>query len=150
MQTDIESPKRRTITSRPLLAGALALGAVAFLPATAFSQDSNIGKQEYMDSCAVCHGPDGNGYGPMADLFKPVPPNLTQLSKNNNGVFPFQQVFDVIDGRPEVRAHGPRDMPVWGSAFEIKGGDRYGPAGEMTVKGRILSLTQYIRSIQAE
>jgi len=150
MRTDNEYPKRGTTTIRPLLIGALALGAVSLSPVTVSAQDSNVGKQEYIDNCAVCHGLDGSGNGPMADIFKPAPPNLTQLSKNNGGVFPFQEVFDVIDGRPEVRAHGPRAMPVWGNAFQITGGDRYGPAGELTVKGRILSLVEYIRNLQAE
>lgn len=61
-----------------------------------------------------------------------------------------QEVFDVIDGRAEVRAHGPRVMPVWGRAFQITGGDRYGPGGELMVKGRILSLTEYLESLQAK
>jgi len=137
-------------TLRRLVMGTLTSGLLSLSPVTAFSQDSNVGKEEYVDNCAVCHGLDGAGNGPMAENFKPAPPNLTQLTKNNDGRFPFQQVFDVIDGRPEVRAHGPRAMPVWGSAFEIPGGDRYGPAGELIVKGRILSLVQYLRSIQAE
>jgi len=41
-------------------------------------------------------------------------------------------------------------MPVWGSSFQIPGGDRYGPEGELMVMGRILSLVQFLRTIQAE
>lgn len=42
---------------------------------------------------------------------------LTELAKNNRGVFPFDRVHQIIDGRAEVKDHGPRDMPVWGYAF---------------------------------
>jgi hypothetical protein len=41
-------------------------------------------------------------------------------------------------------------MPVWGASFQVPGGDRYGPGGELIVKGRILSLAQFLRTIQAE
>lgn len=47
-------------------------------------------------------------------------PDLTALAKNNNGVFPFDRVYQIIDGRREVLAHGPRDMPVWGRNFNMQ------------------------------
>jgi hypothetical protein len=32
-------------------------------------------------------------------------------------VFPAQRLYDVIDGRADVAAHAPRDMPIWGDEF---------------------------------
>ena len=52
----------------------------------------------------------------MKSLIKP-PADLTRLAEDNNGVFPFARVYDVIDGRFEVATHGTRDMPVWGEVY---------------------------------
>ena len=78
----------------------------------------DVGKREYESVCAVCHGLSGKGDdGPLKSLLTRPVPNLTVLAKNNRGVFPFDRVYQIIDGRQEVKAHGPRDMPIWGSAF---------------------------------
>jgi hypothetical protein len=39
------------------------------------------------------------------------------LSKNNNGVFPLNAVYEVIDGRKSIKAHGTREMPIWGLRY---------------------------------
>ena len=77
------------------------------------------GKAEYLSSCASCHGIDGKGNGPVSADLKVHPSDLTVLAKKNNGVFPFNSVNDIIDGRKAVIAHGTRGMPIWG--------DRYAP-----------------------
>ncbi len=107
------------------------------------------GQQEFRANCAVCHGLDARGDGPMADLFDPKPSNLTLLSRKNDGFFPFGTVFDTIDGRTEVPAHGPRDMPVWGEALQASG-DSQGAGRELLAYGRILALTRYLERLQAE
>ena len=104
------------------------------------------GKLEYQSYCTSCHGKDGKGGGPMADLWKKPPANLTLLSKRNNGQFPFWRVYRTIDGREEVMAHGPRAMPIWGSRFLMEEGG--GPLDEHTVLGRILALVYYVESLQ--
>jgi cbb3-type cytochrome c oxidase subunit III len=104
------------------------------------------GQREYQYSCAVCHGQDGSGSGPMAQLLKKSPPDLTQLRKNNRGQFPFWRVYRMIDGREEVMAHGTRTMPVWGAHFLSEAGG--GPLDEDRVLGRILSLVYYLESLQ--
>lgn len=45
------------------------------------------------------------------------PTDLTTLAKRNKGVFPFDRVYAVIDGREIVRGHGDRDMPAWGDRY---------------------------------
>ena len=104
------------------------------------------GKLEYQDYCAACHGPAGKGNGPMSELWKKPPADLTQLSKKNNGQFPFWRVYRTIDGREEVVAHGPRAMPVWGAHFLMQEGGA--PLDEHTVLGRILALVYYVESLQ--
>jgi len=102
------------------------------------------GKSRFMESCAVCHGAEATGDGPYATLLTRKPANLTLLAKNNGGAFPFNVVYDSIDGRGPNGAHGTRDMPVWGSNW--KGANAQG--AETAVRGRILETIIYLRSIQ--
>lgn len=106
------------------------------------------GKLEYQQYCATCHGADGKGGGPMSDLWKTPPADLTQLSKKSNGQFPFWRVYRTIDGREAVASHGPRAMPVWGARFLAQEGGA--PLDEHTVLGRILALVYYVESLQAK
>jgi hypothetical protein len=113
----------------------------------------DVGKNEYNSACAVCHGLTGKGDdGPLKSLLARPVPNLTVLAKNNNGVFPFDRVFQIIDGRQEVKAHGPREMPIWGNAFNNQSSlyfDNYPPKdSESAARSRILALTEYLYRLQ--
>jgi hypothetical protein len=85
--------------------------------------------------------------------------DLTVLAKKNNGVFPVNSVYENIDGRKAVIAHGTRDMAIWG--------DRYAPEPsraliprpsenilglfydpETVVRMRILAVIDYLNRIQ--
>jgi mono/diheme cytochrome c family protein len=127
---------------------ALALFCLALITTSAVqAADESVeaaGKTRFMESCAVCHGPQASGDGPYASLLNKKPTNLTLLAKNNGGEFPFSAVFDSIDGRGPNGAHGTRDMPVWGSHW--KSGTALG--AETAVRGRILETIIYLRSIQ--
>ena len=82
------------------------------------AQGAEIGRYEYLNSCASCHGTTGKGDGPVVkSLIKP-PTDLTETSETNSGVFPFARIYDVIDGRFELATHGTRDMPVWGEIYK--------------------------------
>ena len=85
--------------------------------------DANAGRQMYLKYCASCHGTDGRGNGPVAgngpvsrDLKVKVP-DLTVLKSKNKGIYPTDRVMSSIDGSRVVRAHGDRNMPVWGEVF---------------------------------
>lgn len=75
--------------------------------------------QTYLKYCASCHGESGRGDGPLAKHLVQAPANLTLLAKRHGGVFPSLRVLDSIDGRglPRAGAHGPREMPVWGTVW---------------------------------
>lgn len=134
----------------------LSLGLIlAFSPAQVFSQGQNVslGQFEYTSSCAVCHGADGAGGGPYVELITPPVPDLRVLQKNNNGVFPFERVYEVIDGRAEVRAHGPRDMPIWGArynkdAMELESMGEFISSRETYIRARILALISHLSLLQ--
>src|SRR6516225_8570293 len=75
----------------------LAATTVAF-STPAWAQGNNVGKMEYQSSCAACHGMDAKGDGPVSKELKTRPADLTVLAKNNNGVFPYDTVYQMIDG----------------------------------------------------
>lgn len=123
--------------------------------AAASTQAEDWGQQEFQNACAVCHGLDGTGSGPLSELMNTNAPNLTMLSQNNDGVFPMLRVIHVIDGRTGVASHGSKmpdwagGMPVWGDRFEAQAGSQYGTYGsELFVRGRVLALADYLESIQ--
>jgi mono/diheme cytochrome c family protein len=101
------------------------------------------GEEMFNAYCAVCHGKDAKGDGPAATEFKIPPANLTLLSHNNGGKFPEAYVAQVIQNGPrDAKAHGSKDMPVWGTLFSA-----IGDPG--TVKQRIYNLSKYLESLQA-
>lgn len=147
------------IAAASALAGILILALAATKPALAAPAQPEAasspgafvlsGKSDYQFHCASCHGLDARGDGPAAVVFKIRPANLTLLSKQNGGVFPAKRVFRVIDGTASVRAHGSREMPVWGRIFERQGSNTYDRAAtQREVRERIQRLVNYIKSIQ--
>lgn len=135
------------------LIGASAMIVATMGATTAFAADKvDLGKREYESNCIACHGKDLKG-GAYVDFLKVTPPDLTQLSKKNGGVFPLERVFAVIDGRQEVKAHGPREMPIWGRDYQIKAGEHYVDMNydpEAFVRGRIFALIDYLNRMQAK
>ncbi|MEJ2552855.1 MAG: cytochrome c [Gammaproteobacteria bacterium] len=117
---------------------------------------AEIGKQEFNSKCAACHGVNAKGDGPQAALLATKPANLTVLAKNNGGVFPAQRVHEIIDGRVEVIAHGPRTMPVWGREFQIDVPELPPQASmpfdhrETTVRNKIKALVDYLAQLQVK
>ena len=133
---------------------AWAAAALIALPACALAADKSLGQREYESKCVMCHGAAGKGDGWFAGYLKSGTPTLTRLKRNNGGVFPFDAVYQVIDGRKEVRVHGPRDMPVWGGVYRVdleKQFDIYSGqyvVDEGVTRARILALIEYISRMQ--
>lgn len=132
------------MAKRRLLASAMALG----LGATGASAQSTAGMEEYIHSCAACHGLTGQGNGPVAEYMRVEVPDLTRLALANDGEFPMLQVIRIIDGRTGVRAHGSR-MPVWGGRYLQAFTPETGVYGaELMVRARILALATHLDAIQ--
>ncbi len=104
------------------------------------------GKETYVRYCGACHGPDGKGDGVAGTFMRPKPIDLTQIAKKNKGEFPFMRVMETIDGRRTVRAHGDPQMPVWGEILKDQASSPM--ARENEVRGKVMTITDYIRSIQ--
>lgn len=133
---------------------AIALAATALLIGSALAADDDegedpIGLTEYEIACMPCHGLDGKGDGPQAKTLSVMPADLTRLAKANGGVFPARAIYDMIDGRGVIPAHGKREMPIWGARYRATGEPGEDPA-EVDKRARALmqALVNYLETIQ--
>lgn len=127
----------------------IAVSLAALTVSAAAAQEMSNGEQEFMNSCAVCHGVDGKGDGPLADTLRKRPADLTTLTRRNGGEFPYWRVYATIDGRGMIPEHGERDMPVWADQFLPDDVKRYGPyGGEAVTTERIHNLAGYVQTLQ--
>ena len=127
------------------------IAGISIFVSAASAEEIDVGQREYKNHCAFCHGLEGKGDGPSANMIRGKVADLSILQRNNKGVFPFKRVYDVIDGRDVVAAHGSRAMPVWGDVYSREATDWSLPVGvdkESFIRGRILSLTEYISRLQ--
>src|ERR1700758_2809872 len=108
------------------------------------ADEAGDGKAIYLQYCASCHGTKGDGKGPLASTLTTPPANLRMLSQRFGNPLPEDVIAKFIDGRSDVKAHGPRDMPVWGRRFSsmARGNQRM-------VKNAIAKLVAYLQSIQS-
>jgi mono/diheme cytochrome c family protein len=128
-----------------------AVMAMVFLHGPAFAQDPVAGQEEFRMHCAACHGLSGLGDGPIGQSLKTPAPNLALITQRNGGLFPFQRIYEIIEGSAVVSAHGSRDMPLWGDRYRRDAKPVTPDQVDITnqlVEGRILSLVYYIGTLQ--
>jgi mono/diheme cytochrome c family protein len=123
------------------------------MPVATMAQGAKLGAQEFANSCAQCHGISAKGDGVMVEFLSTPAPDLTQIQKNNDGVFPVAALFDVIQGSSIPGAHGTGEMPAWGNRYTAKApsqlGEMYSQADQQAfAQGRILALIEYISTLQ--
>jgi mono/diheme cytochrome c family protein len=98
----------------------------------------------YAKRCSTCHGNDLKGNGPFPPPYR-TPPDLTTLARRHGGNFPDAYVSNVLRNGVKLPAHGPAEMPVWGT--DLGAPDQ---SDKTQVKLRIKSLTSYIKSMQVK
>lgn len=86
----------------------LALGACEAEP------EPETGRAAFLRDCAGCHGMDARGGAPLGKELAIVPPDLTQISARNGGIFPRNEVMSTIDGLNRG-AHFSAAMPEFGA-----------------------------------
>lgn len=131
-----------------ILAGVAVL-IVAVAPGWAQSEQENaapatgvqLGKDAYVRHCALCHGLDGFGNGPLAAAMTIAPSDLTRIAAKHGGEFPAAKVADVIRNGGGVLGHGSNAMLAWGTYFAEK-------RKPEVARARIRALVGYIKSIQ--
>ena len=102
---------------------------------------SETGPDLFVWHCALCHGLDGCGHGPLAEAMKIVPADLTKISARHNGEFPAAKVADIIRNGGGVLGHGSSAMLAWGLYFS----EKHKPE---IAKARIAALVSYLRTLQ--
>jgi mono/diheme cytochrome c family protein len=142
---------------RRLISTAIGFAGLAVIPAIAIGQQTDPpagqtgdpvlarGATLYRIHCASCHGSKGTGDGPVASALRTKPSDLTTLARRADGKFPEDRVRSTIDGRTDIRAHGVREMPVWGLSFVEPDRDAQ-RKGE--VEAEIRALVRYLASLQ--
>jgi mono/diheme cytochrome c family protein len=143
----------KAILPRNALAALLLLGATSLALAQPTAPRFDFGKREYDANCAGCHGLKGKGDGEYKPYLNKSPTDLTILSKSNGGVFPYDRLYQVIDGRKFVPGHGSRDMPIWGADYLAKSAADYMDVPydpESYVRTRISALLDYIARLQVK
>ena len=124
-----------------LLLGLVVIGAASICSADEVAE----GRRLYMRNCAACHGIKADGNGPAAPALTTKASDLRVLSTRYGDPLPQDQIARFIDGRADVVAHGPRDMPVWGDkVWEFPEGK--GLPNQVTP--RVAALIAYLQSIQ--
>lgn len=127
--------------------GGLGVALVAGCVEQELDVSAEAGAMLFAENCAACHGVDARGAGEFGVQLFNIPPDLTQLSANNGGVFPTDYVMGVIDG-----FH--RD-PRFSQAMPEFGAGDMGPTVIVEQDGlgtpvpaRLLALTSWLETIQ--
>lgn len=123
-----------------------------FIAGSVSAQSSKVenGQDLYLYFCAECHGKDAASVGPMAEMLAIEPPDLTDLTDRNQGVFPITDVAKQIDGRIPIGFH--TYMPVFGPSLDH---EQYVslalPSGQtLMVPQPLADLLTYLQSIQTQ
>lgn len=126
-----------------------ALAALCLSQTPVAAQDAATGKALYDRHCAVCHGAEAQGKGPMAPALLLQPPALRDLTLRH-GVFPVTRIVMRIDGREPLVSHGS-PMPIYGDFFEGDDTALKTETGQPIMTSRtIADLVAYLRGIQDE
>ncbi len=81
----------------------------------------------------------------MAKSLSMTPANLRKLGDKYGMPLPAHRIAELIDGRDTIRAHGTRDMPVWGERlYEVGEGEK----GETGIGKVIAKIIAYLDTIQ--
>ena len=104
----------------------------------------DIGREEFQESCAACHGADASGRGELANKLVKPPKDLTMIAERNGGTFPFWMIFDIIAGDTTVEGHDSSQMPLFSQRMRGQESAGIFPPAPL----RVLALTHYLESIQ--
>jgi mono/diheme cytochrome c family protein len=142
-----EERTMRRVAAVAMLAGLAVMAVMGAGAASAQEDDAaaavESGKDIFVRHCALCHGLDGSGDGPLAAALQIAPANLTRIAVEHNDKFPSAKIADVIRNGGGVLGHGSTAMLAWGLYFSEK-------RKPEVARARIKALVDYIQSIQQQ
>ena len=125
----------------------VALATLLLSATTGLAQDAQTGAALYAQHCAVCHGQDARGKGPLAPALLLQPPSLRDLEQRHDG-FPTRRVVMRIDGSDPLVSHGS-PMPVYSEFFAGEDVILKSESGQPILTSRpIADLVAYLREVQ--
>jgi hypothetical protein len=139
-----------TLARRSLLVALVLLVVPSAVHAQSARQinEDHPGYRDFRGYCGACHGIFADGNGPVAPVLTTPPADLTRLGERYGMPLPRSKLMPFIDGRAAMRAHGTREMPVWGKVLHP---DQAGSTErEMMVRGTILVILDYLETIQVQ
>ena len=126
---------------------------IGFGQAQALDEELKLGRAIFQQYCAACHGVMAEGDGPLANLFKVKPRALSLLSRENDGEYPLELVYQTLKVTKPDPAHGAPAMPVWGNYFMVEqalSDPSIDNSEALIAVGRLLSVVYYIETLQEE
>jgi mono/diheme cytochrome c family protein len=133
-------------TSRSLILAAAALLSACAHDTAIYDPSRYSDAKLFAVYCSSCHGLDAHGSGPAQPFIAAHAPDLTQIAARRGGVFPAEEVYQIIDGQTGRIPHDSRHMPDWG--YEFFSGD----ADDAVAHGQAINmedrLVNYLKSIQ--
>ncbi len=108
------------------------------------------GAMLFLGYCASCHGPSGQGDGPVAGSFDINMQDLRTIRARNDGVFDRDAIYTMIEGSSLRLVHGTPEMPVWGWTFYLAEKRMGEKQPEKFATARIEALIDYLESIQTD
>lgn len=101
----------------------------------ASDQDEAIakGSAHFRIFCTNCHGLAADGNGPLVQLLKIKPSDLTILSRDGNQEPITERVLKAVDGRHKVGEGQQVRMPVFSENLEVK---------------TVYEIAEYVKSVQ--
>jgi len=112
------------------------------------TSQTEVGRANYTDLCAGCHGAGGQGDGVLAANLTRAPSDLTKIAAANGGVFPRNEVMSKIDGYAKGQPHYGAMPAFWplleGRTVLVETGE-----GILTPTPEpLVTLAMYLESIQ--
>lgn len=118
-------------------------------PAAPPEASREAGQALFAEDCALCHGADGTGDGPMAAGLKTQPADLTRIAARRDGVWPMLEVMSIVDGYSK-RTRPREEMPIIVGLTEGPMVDLDTGNGLVTpTPARLVAIVRYLESIQS-
>jgi hypothetical protein len=108
--------------------------------------DPSSGKQMFKDYCTTCHGMDGKGDGPAAELLEVRTPDLTTIAKRHHTRSTALFISEFLRNRT-CQTNGRINLPVWGRYFREHDPDQI---HHTFTSMRIYNLSNYVDFIQQQ